>query len=233
MKRIIALLSAALVAASVFASCAKKPTETPSETEAPTEPITAVTNASGEGIFPVTDENGDAVRNGESIAVHVTEANGNPIEGQTEWYSLKSAFAIGNRIEMPSFRITLPEGWADARSTEQLNIGNAETLDMISVSTVADKSLDEIREEIGSQLSTLEKRHDSAVIKTETVVIGGEEAQFSSGLIKTEAATVFLGYITFSHGGEIYDCRLSADRDLSQEEINKMVDILKTIEFVK
>ena len=59
------------------------------------------------------------------------------------------------------------------------------------------------------------------------------EAEFSSGLIKTEGAAVWLGYITFSHAGEIYDCRLSADRDLSQEEINKMVDILRSIEFVR
>ena len=197
MKRIIALLSAVTVVALVFASCAKKPPEQlPSVTEAPTEPITAVTNVSGEGIFPVTDENGDAVRNGECVAVYVTDANGNPVADKTEWHSLENAFAIGKKIEMPSFRITVPEGWSDARSSVQVNIGNA-------------------------------------VVKTETVVIGGEEAEFSSGLIKTEGAAVWLGYITFSHADEIYDCRLSADRDLSQEEINKMVDILRSIEFVR
>ncbi len=234
MKRIIALLSAASVVALVFASCAKKPSEQkPSVTEAPTEPITAVTNVSGEGIFPVTDGNGDAVRNGESVAVYATDANGNPIADKTEWHSLENAYAIGKKIEMPSFRITVPEGWSDARSSAQVNIGNAETLDMISVSVVTDMTLEEKRNEIASQLSALEKRHASAVVKTETVVIGGEEAEFSSGFIKTDGAAVWLGYITFSHAGEVYDCRLSADRDLSQEEINKMVDILISIEFVK
>lgn len=234
MKKIIALLSALTVAALLFASCSKEPSEVvPSVTEKPTEPITAVTNASGEGIFPVTDKNGDALRNGESVAVHVTDANGNPDAKLTEWYSLSGAFAIGRKIEMPSFRITVPQGWADARSTVQVNIGNAETLDMISVEVVSDKTLEEIRDEIASQLSILGKRHDSAIIKTETVMIGGEEARFSSGFIKTDASAVFLGYINFSHGGEVYDCRLTADRDLSQEEINEMVDILKSIEFVR
>lgn len=234
MKKLIALLSAASVVALVFASCAKKPSEQlPSVTQAPTEPITAVTNASGEGIFPVTDGNGDAVRNGEGVAVYATDANGNPIADKTEWYSLANAFAIGRKIEMPSFRITVPEGWSDARSSVQVNVGNAETLDMISVSVVTDMTLEEKRDEIASQLSALEKRHASAVIETETVVIGGEEAEFSSGFIRTEGAAVWLGYIIFSHGGEVYDCRLSADRDLSREEINEMVDILKSIEFVR
>ncbi len=235
MKKFLALLSALAVIAVAFASCAKNGTQEPSQqpTEPEKEPITAVTNASGESFYPVTDENGNAVRNGESIAVYVTDANGNPIENQTEMQTFLFALEVGNRIEMPSFRITVPEGWADARSFTELNLGNAETLDMISVSVISDMTLEEKRGEIDRLLSSIEKKHESAVIKTEAITVAGEEAVFRSGYIVTQNEAVYLGYITFVHGGEVYDCRISADRSLSEQEITEMVDILKSIEFVR
>lgn len=232
MKKITAVLSAALASALILGSCGAKPDENATTVPETTQPP-AVTNLSGDEFFVVTDAGGNALRDGEgNILLYATDAQGNPIADVTEAKPLGGALAVGNKIEMPKFRITLPEGWTDAKSTSEVNIGNAETLDMITVSVAQGVTAEERLKEIGETLDSVKKRNDSAVIGSEEITVSGESAVYKSVSVNSETTAVYLGYVVFTHGEDVYDCRLTADRSISAEEISEMIDILKSIEFI-
>ena len=232
MRRITAVLTAAVMAALLLSSCGAKQDE--SATTVPeTTRLPSATNISGDEFFAVTDSQGNAQRDKDGkILVYATDEQGNPIVGVTEAKALDGALAVGNRIEMPEYRVTLPEGWSDAKSTADLNIGNAETLDMITVSVAQGVSVEERLKEIDSTLNSVRKRNESALVSSEEIIAGGETAIYKSVQVNNEATAVYLGYVVFTHGEDVYDCRLTADRDISAEEITEMIDILRSIEFV-
>lgn len=232
MKKLTAVLSAALVSALILGSCGAKQDENATTVPETTQPP-AATNLSGEKFFVVTDAEGNAVRDEEgNILLYATDDRGNAVADVTEAKPLEGALAVGSKIEMPQFRITLPEGWTDAKSTSELNIGNTETLDMITVSVVQGVTAEDRLKEIGETLDSVKKRNGSAVIGSEEITVGGESAVFRSVSVENETTAVYLGYIVFTHGEDVYDCRLTADRSISPEEISEMIDILKSIEFV-
>lgn len=232
MKKLTAAISAAVAAMLILGSCGAKQDEA-----ATTVPTTArppsVTNISGDEFYVVTDADGNARRDGEgNILLYATDSQGNPIADVTEAKPLNGALAVGKRIEMPRFRITLPDGWTDAKSMTEVNIGNPETLDMITVSVSQGESAEEKLKEIDSTLNSVKKRNDSAQVGSEEITVGGEKAVYKYVSVNNETTSVYLGFVVFTHGEDVYDCRLTADRSISAEEFSEMIDILRTIEFV-
>ena len=45
--------------------------------------------------------------------------------------------------------------------------------------------------------------------------------------------SVYFGYMVTVHNGKVYEGRVSADRNLTDEEISQMIDILRSVEFVR
>lgn len=231
MKKITAVISAMLATVLILGSCGAKQDE--AATTVPTTRIPSVTDISGNEFFVVTDNDGNARRDGSgNILLYATDSQGNPIADVTEAKALNGALTVGNRIEMPKFSINLPDGWTDAKSTTEVNIGNAETLDMITVSSSQDESAEKKLNEIDSTLNSVKKRNGSAVVGSEEITVGGENAVYKYVSVNNEKTSVYLGFVVFTHGEDVYDCRLTADRSVSAEEISEMIDILKSIEFV-
>ncbi len=233
MKKLTAILSVTVAALLILGSCGAKQEETATTTVPETTTLPSVTNLSGEEFFVVTDADGNAQRDAEgNIILYATDAQGNPVADVTEAKPLSGALAVGNKIEMPNFRITLPDGWTDAKSTSEVNIGNAETLDMITVSVTDGVSAEDRLKEIDETVKSVKRRNDSAVIGSEEMTVCGENAVYKSVSVNNESTAVYLGYVVFTHGEDVYDCRLTADRNISAEEISEMIDILKSIEFI-
>lgn len=241
MKKSVAAILAVFILMSVFAACGKNTAEneTAAAEKTVAESLTVttvppVTDLAGNGYYAVTNPDGSAVRDGEgNMAVYATDANGGRIEGKTEMQPVENAVVIGKRIEMPGFSIAVPEGWSDARSYNTVNLGNDKTLDILTVEVVSGLTFDEIRQEILSLMESVGRAHDSAVISSEEITVCGEKAYFESCYVEIEGEGTYMGYITFAHGTDVYDCRIMAERLPSEEEIDEIVDILNSIEFVR
>ncbi|MBO5858464.1 MAG: hypothetical protein J6R20_01650 [Clostridia bacterium] len=232
MKKLTAVLIAVLMSMLILASCGANQDETETIVST-TARLPSVTDISGEEFFVVTDAQGNAQRDKDgNILLYAVDAQGNPIADVTEAKTLDGALKVGNRIEMPRFRITLSEGWADARSSSDVNIGNLKTLDMIAVSVTNDVTAEEKIKEVDDTISSVRKRNDSAVVESEEITVCGENAVYKSVSVNNETMSVYLGYVVFTHGEDVYYCRMTADRNISPEEISEMIDILKTIEFI-
>lgn len=243
MKKKFLLLSVLSAAVLILASCGKESQSDSPSVQETTKPVPQyVTDAEGGRYYPVTDADGNATRNGDgNLLVYATDSDGNPVEGKTEAANHGSALIIGRYIEMPEYRIVIPDGWSDARSYNEISIGNPETLDMIFITQVTDMTYDEKVSDTEKLLESVKRRNKNAVISSEKIQVGGEEAVYMSGRIVNEGddanpetpQSVYLGYMVTVHNGKVYEGRVSADRDLTDEEINQMVDILKSVEFVR
>ena len=64
-----------------------------------------------------------------------------------------------------------------------------------------------------------------------SVKVAGKDASFASAFTTVNGTGVYLGFITFSHQGVVYNCMLTSDRDLGGE-IDSIIAILNTIEFI-
>ena len=128
---------------------------------------------------------------------------------------------------MTEFAINIPDGWSDNYSVDMLNIIKNGTNDSISISVVKNEKLADVEADNNEMLKVIPG--DAKFNKSMTVA--GKEANFVSAFTTVNGTGVYLGFITFSHQGDVYRCMLNSDRDISGD-IDSIVSILNTIEFV-
>lgn len=224
MKKAIVLLIAFMVVLTCFSSCKR--------TNVIKGGVMA-TDFNGNGIVPVvTKEDGGIIRDGAgNVVVLVTDENGNTYKKDGEYVTqavaVEHAIIFGNHVEMPDFAIDIPNGWSNSMSYDDLHIKKDGKEDMISISAMRDAKLADVE----ADNSKMFELFPGGATTNTTMTVAGEEAHLISAFTTVNGTGVYLGFITFSHQGVIYRCRLGSDRDLSGE-INNIVKILDTIQFV-
>ncbi len=226
MKKTIALIITFVVIFTCFAACKKE--------EGKLEGGVLATDFKGNVIAAVATEKDGKLQRGDggNAVVLVTDAKGNNVKDEdgeniTRVEHVDNAIIIGNRIEMADYAINIPDGWSDAKSFEDLQIKKDGKEDVIVISAMRDEKLADVEADNNKMLEAFPA--GSRVNKSLTVA--GEEASFVSAYTSVDGTGVYFGFITFSHQGVIYRCRLGSDRDISSE-IDSIVAILNTIEFV-
>lgn len=236
MKKTLALALTFVVIFACFAGCKKTD-------EGSFEGGALATDAKGNVVAAVaTQEDGKLLRDDAgNQAVVVTDKKGNSVkedgEVVTKYEAIDNAIILGNRIEMADYAINIPDGWADSYSRDDLHIKRNGTEDQISITVSRDKKLTDI-EAANSKIIGF---FPGDAKTNKTIKVAGEEANFVSAYTTTtvkdeetgkdKTVGVYLCFVTFSHQGAVYSCRIDSDRDLSGD-INNIVAILDTIEFV-
>lgn len=235
MKKSIALILTFLAIFTCFAACKKE--------EVVVEGGAPVTDEGGKVVAVVaTQENGYLLRgDGGNAVLVVTDAKGNSVkkdgEVVTKLEAIRDAYVVGNRIEMPDYALNIPDGWSNQKSFSDLQIKKDGVEDVIFISSLRDGKLAEIEENNAVFMKAFADNEKT----TKTLTVAGEEAKFVAGFktvkqtdpeTKKEVSVgVYLGFITFSHQGVVYNCRFNSDRDLTGE-FDNIVAILNTIDFV-
>lgn len=226
MKKTIALVLTFVVIFACFAGCKKAE-------EGKFEGGALITDAKGNVVAAVaTQEDGQLLRDeAGNQAIIVTDAKGNSVkengEVVTKFEAIDNAIVMGNRIEMADFAINIPAGWSDNFSRDVLNIKKDGTEDQISISVLRNEKLSDVQADNAEMF----KLFPSGASKNTSLKVAGEEANFISAFTTVQGTGVYLGFITFSHQGAIFRCMITSDRDISGN-INEIIDILNTIEFV-
>lgn len=225
MKKSIALILTFLAIFTCFAACKKE--------EGSVEGGAPVTNENGK-IFAVvaTQENGQLLRgDGGNAVLVVTDAKGNSVkkdgEVVTKLEAIRDAYVVGNRIEMPDYALNIPDGWSNQKSFSDLQIKKDGVEDVIVISSLRDGNLAEVEENNAVFMKNFAENEKTS----KTLTVAGEDAKFVSGFTTRNGIDVYLGFITFSHNGVVYNCRFNSDRDLTGE-FDNIVAILNTIDFV-
>ena len=224
MKKVIVLLIALMVVLTCFTSCKR--------TNVIKGGVMA-TDFNGNGIVPVvTKEDGGIIRDeAGNVIVLVTDKNGNTYKEDgayvTQAVAVEHALIFNNHVEMPDFAIDIPGGWSNSKSYDDLHIKKDGTEDTISISAMRNAKLADVEADNNKMFELF----PGGVTTNTTVTVAGEEAHVLSAFTTVNGTGVFLGFVTFSHQGVIYRCRIGSDRDLTGE-INNIVKILDTIQFV-
>ncbi len=225
MKKSIALILTFLAIFTCFAACKKE--------EGSVEGGVAATDKDGNVVAVVaTQENGYLLRgDGGNAVLVVTDAKGNSVkkdgEVVTKLEAIRNAYVVGNRIEMPDYALNIPDGWSDLISFADLQIKKDGVEDVIVISSLRDGKIAEVEENNATFMKGFADNEKTA----KTLTVAGEEAKFVGGFKTVNGANVYLGFITFSHQGVVYNCRFNSDRDLTGE-FDNIVAILNTIDFV-
>lgn len=226
MKKYIALILATFILITAFAACS---TEIKDGEE--------VTNAAGETFAALTESNGGVARDeAGNLILAVTDANGRAVTGEngetlTNAVALDHALVIGNRIECNSFAITIPEGWSNHNSYNNLNLIND-----------ADETKIVISDFIYGDLNTKEKERTTVIdlaidqfgdaakaLRLNDVDICGTKASYDA--VYNQNTGTSIAYYHFQKGEVVYSVFITGERDLS--EIDKEIEkILNTLEFV-
>lgn len=191
------------------------------------------TDFNGNAIVPVvTQENGGIIRDeGGNVIVLVTDENGNSYKEKGEYVTksiaIEHALVFGKHIEMADFSLDIPNGWINSKSYDDLHIQKEGKADMISISAMRNEKLADVEADNNEMF----KLFPGGATTNKTLTVAGEEAHLISAFTTVNGTGVFLGFITFSHQGVVYRCRIGSDRDLTNE-INDIIKILDTIQFV-
>lgn len=224
MKKLIALLIVFMVVLTCFTACKKQNV---------IKGGVMATDFNGNGIVAVvTQENGGIVRDdGGNVIILVTDENGNSYKEDGEYVTqalaIDHALVFGQHIEAADFSMDIPNGWSNSMSYDDVHIKKDGTEDMITISTLRNESLTEVE----ADNSEMFKLFPGGATTNKTVTVAGEEAHLVSAFTTVNGTGVFLGFITFSHQGVVFRCRIGSDRDLTNE-LNNIVKILDTIQFV-
>lgn len=226
MKKSIALIITFVVILTCFAACKKE--------EGTFEGGVLATDFKGNVIAAVVTQKDGKLQRGDSgnAVVLVTDAKGNNVKGEdgenvTKVEHVDNAIVLGNRIEMADYAINIPDGWSNAQSFEDLQIKKDGKEDIIVISALRDEKLADVE----ADNSKVMEHFPAGAKVNKAITVAGENANFVSAYTTVNGTGVYLGFITFSHQGVIYRCRLGSDRDLAGE-IDNIVAILNTIEFV-
>lgn len=224
MKKSIALLIVFMVVLTCFTACKRQNVINGG---------VMATDFNGNGIVPVvTQENGGIIRDeGGNVVVLATDENGNSYKEKGEYVTkvvaIDHALVFDTRIEMADFSMDIPNGWSNEKSFDDVHIKKDGTEDMITISAMRDEKL----EEVEAANSEMFKLFPGGATTNKTLTVAGEEAHLISAFTTVSDTGVFLGFITFSHQGVVFRCRIGSDRDLTNE-LDSIVEILDTIQFV-
>lgn len=236
MKKYFALILSAVVILSCFTACKAK-----------LENGAVVTDLNGDNYAAVTEEGGGIVRDDAgNLVVLVTDENGKNVKGddgeyQTNVVAIEKALVIGNRIECPNFALTIPSGWSDSLSYDDLVIKKDGTEDRIKIMVNKETPYSEV---VATNVSVVDAFADMSLKKppmeNKSVTISENiTAQFYSAFIEDTGSrdadgniiAAYIGYITFEHSGIVYSCMITSNRDMTSS-IDEVVEILGTIDFV-
>lgn len=230
MKKSIALIIALMVILTCFAGCKKGSFEGGA----------VVTDNAGQALAVVTQENGGIVRNDSgNVVVLVTDADGYNVkddngENVTRAVAIDHAIVIGTRVELADYAINIPDGWSNADSYNGYQISKDGTNDIISISTYREESLADIQANNDVFISGSTALYSGAVTQNKEMTVAGKQASFVSAYVSAEQTGTtgsYIGFITFSHQGTIFNCMLTSDRDLAGQ-MDEITGIINTIEFV-
>lgn len=228
MKKIFALIICAIVVLTCFTACKPKADLV-------------------EGYAAVTKEDGGVIRDqAGNIIVHVTDANGRHVEGEDGEYvttpiALEHPIVVGRRVEAPFYSINIPDGWSDKLTVSDLDIIKDGTKDNIRLSVLKDITYSELLASRSSAIDELKADFPQTEVGNKSITFGdGITAQYMYGWVEDTGArdenlnvlSSFLAYIVFEHGGDVYFCSLTSDRNMN-ENIDEVIEILGTIEFIK
>lgn len=191
------------------------------------------TDFNGNGIVPVvTQENGGIIRDDAgNVIVLATDKNGNTYKENGEYVTqavaVDHAIIFGKHIETADYAMDIPNGWSDEKSFDDVHIKKDGKADMISISTMRNEKLADVE----ADNSEMFKLFPGGATTNKTLTVAGEEAHFISAFTTVNGTGVYLGFITFSHQGVVFRCRIGSDRDLSKD-IDDIIKIIDTIQFV-
>lgn len=235
MKKYFALIITAIIVLTCFTAC--KPKLKGGE---------VITDAANNNYAIVTQEDGGIVRDiGGNLVVLVTDENGKNVKDDngeyvTQSVLLKHALVIGDRIECPDYSLVIPNGWSDKTSFSDLTISRDGTNDIVKISTIENKTKDELTEEKVKALRSIKSLYPGADFASRKVNIREDiEGDFSYVYVADTGSrdenlnvlSSYVGFIVFRHGANCYSCMLTSDRDMS-DQIDEIVKILGTMEFV-
>lgn len=197
---------------------------------------TVLTDAGGQAYAAVTQENGGIARDeAGNLIVLVTDANGENVKGDDGEYltnpvAIKNAIVIGNQVECKDFSVTIPDGWSNAHSTTGLSITKDNTKEALVIET-KDKSLDEAASDVTQLIGLMRSTYPDTVYVNTTDKVGDIEAMFISAFVPDTGTTPsYLAYYFFEHNGDVYSCRITSDRDISNE-LDQFKEIISSIQF--
>ena len=226
MKKYIAAILVTFIILSSFAACATKPKDIEEATNAAGETFAALTQAdggvardeAGNLLLAVTDENGRAV----------TDENG---ETLTNAVALDHALVVGNRIECNTFAITIPDGWSNHNSYNDLNIINDADGTKIVISAFINGNLNSKEKERTSVIDLAIDQFGAAskTLRLNDVDICGTKASYDA--VYNQNSDVSIAYYHFQVGNVVYSAFVTGERDLSERD-KEVEKILNTLEFV-
>ncbi len=236
MKKYLALFISAIIILATFAGCKKAET---------------IKTADNKEIPAVTQENGGVIRDeAGNLIVYVTEANGNLTKGEDGEYvttpvALERPIVVGRRVEAPLYSINIPNGWSDKLTVTDLDIIRDGTKDNLRIAIVKDADMNKTLEQRTSVVNIAKNNYPTAESANKKIALeNGIEAQYmytwvddtgvreDDGKGNLTVISSFIGFIVFEYKGDIYSCNLSSNQNMN-EDIDEIIDILNTIEFIK
>lgn len=237
MKKIFALIICAVIVLTCFTACKPK--------------ADVITDAANNHYAAVTEDNGGLVRDqAGNIIVHVTDANGRQVEGEdgepvTTPLALEHAIVVGNRVEAPLYSITIPNGWSDKLTVTDLDIMKDGTKDNLRIAVVKDTSYNDLLSSRSSTINLVASNYPASETGNKAITLkNGTEANYMYGWVEDTGVreddgkgnltilSSFIGFIIFEHAGDLYCCSLTSNQNMN-EDIDDIIDILDSIEFVK
>ena len=227
MKKIFAITIAAMTILTCFTACKPK-----------LKNGVVLQNQAGDPIAAVTKTDGGLARDDAgNVIILVTDANGKNVKDEngeyaTQAVALEHALVVGNVIECNDFAMTIPNGWSNEKSFNELMIKKDGTEDIITVSNDRSASLAVTLQEVTKIIDNIKLLRSDAVIKNSSVEVLGQKAHFLSGYVADDGTgkAAYLGYIIFSHEGSVYSCNLISDHDMSKN-LDEYLEIINTVEF--
>ncbi len=236
MKKYLALFISAIIILATFAGCKKAET---------------IKTADNKEIPAVTQKDGGVIRDeAGNLIVYVTEANGRLTKGEDGEYvtspvALERPIVVGRRVEAPLYSINIPNGWSDKLTVTDLDIVRDGTKDNLRIAIIKDTNMNDTLEQRTSVINLAKNNYPSAESNNKQITLeNGINAQYmytwvddtgvreDDGKGNLTVISSFIGFIVFEYKGDIYSCNLSSNQNMN-EDIDEIIDILNTIEFIK
>ena len=193
----------------------------------------------GNEIVAVTDEDGKLERDDSGYAlVAVTDENGKRKEDEngeaiTEAVEITKAMLVGNTIETANLSLTIPDGWKNNNSFNNLNVErDDDSGDGISIVTYKDKTGEEVLEGCDKLFSSYESVY-SCKVETKKFSVNGEEEDFRYIHLEDggDGKDLLLGYIVKEDDTAVYRIQVIL-KDGAFEKLSEVEDILNTVKFI-
>ena len=210
-----------------------------------------VENGAGEQVAVVTSPDGGIARDeAGNIIVLVTDENGKNVKDENGEYktnaiAMDHAIVLGRRVEAKNYSVEIPDGWSDKLTSADLDIIRDGTKDNLRIAIVKDADMNKTLEQRTSVVNLAKNNYPTAESANKKIALeNGIEAQYmytwvddtgvreDDGKGNLTVISSFIGFIVFEYKGDIYSCNLSSNQNMN-EDIDEIIDILNTIEFIK